>query len=282
LFTSLPSHLIVAAAVAAALCVASATKGQDEPEFKFGAIEIAASGDGDGAAALASGMSSIAIGGPGGFISSNLLGGVDPNNRSQLFQLLSNDSIRRELKLTEEQQQGVAQIIQENGKRMQERVRQAIAQGGGGIGSLRLDFSELMRVQREQSEAAIEEILLPEQLKRVRQLAYQIEIAQEGLGESLVNGRLGKDIGVYDQQKQQLTDRARDIEQELRAVIAKAHSAARMKLFAELTPDQRKAAEELVGDYFQYEESNLRGLMKGQLKKVEERRDRDRSPRKDR
>ncbi len=73
---------------------------------------------------------------------------------------------------------------------------------------------ELIAESRKQSEAALEEILLPNQLKRIRQLAYQVEIAKLGLSESLTDGRLGKDIGVNDNQKQHLAEKAAAVEAE--------------------------------------------------------------------
>ncbi len=242
----------------------------DAQELQIQSFQFKSTADGEEGAGgeladgIASGMASIAIGGPDGVVSlGGPLGGIDPNSRSQLFDLLSNDSIRRELKLSEPQVAGVKQIMRDSSKRMQEYIRAAMAAGDGKIN---LDIGGLMKEKQAEAELAIEEILLPEQLKRVRQLAYQIEVSTDGLGESLVNGRLGQDVGVYEDQKQHLTDRARVIEEELRLVIAKAHAAARAQLFAELTPDQRKEAESLLGEFFRYEQPNLKALLRAQTK----------------
>lgn len=54
-----------------------------------------------------------------------------------------------------------------------------------------------------------------------------------------------------------MTDKALAIEAEAQAAIAAIRSRARAELFAELTPDQRKAAEALLGNYFEYEEPSL-------------------------
>lgn len=250
-------------------------------ELQVQAFQFKSSADGeegaDGAGlaeGIAGGMS-IAVGGPDGVMSlGGPLGGVDPNNRSQLFDLLSNGSIRRELKLTDPQLEGVRSIMRESSKRMQEYVRAAMAAGDGKIN---LDIGQLMKEKRAEAELAIEEILLPEQLGRLRQLAYQIEVATDGLGESLVNGRLGRDVGVYEDQKQHLTDRAEVIEAELRVAIAKAHAAARAKLFAELTPDQRKQADALLGEYFQYEQPNLKAMLREQTQAKDQAKDQNKS-----
>ncbi len=88
--------------------------------------------------------------------------------------------------------------MQESQKRISETVRANMAAGKGNFGA---GISELVAESRKASEAAIEEILLPEQLSRVRQLAYQVEIAQLGLGEGAHIGTVGKEIDVHEDQK---------------------------------------------------------------------------------
>jgi hypothetical protein len=90
-------------------------------------------------------------------------------------------------------------------------------------------------------------------------------VAQLGLGDSLTSGRLGKEVDVHDNQKQHLTDKANAIEEEARLAIAKIRAAARDKLLAELAPEQRKKANELLGPYFAYEEPNLAKTIQRQI-----------------
>ncbi len=210
---------------------------------------------------MAAGAASVLVPSGGSLSMLNPLGGVDPNDRSQLFNLLSNPSVRQELKLTDEQSAGVQQIVEASTKRSRELIARMLAeqsqQGGNAIRLGGADFRALRDEAAAQAETAIEEILLPEQMKRIRQLAYQIEVAQQGLGEALLNGRLGAEIEVHENQKQHLSDKAAEIEADARAAIANIKARARGKLLAELTPDQRQAAEERLGDYFDYEELSL-------------------------
>ena len=218
---------------------------------------------------IAEGVAGFSFASPGGSFSIGSPGGVNPGSRSQLFNLLSNESVRRELKLGEEQYAGVKQINAEAQKRMSELFRARVMQSGKGSTSISVGGGELQEIINENqrvAEEAIEEILLPEQLERVRQLAYQVQVAQVGLGEALVNGKLGQEIGVFEDQKQNLTDRAAKIEAEARAAILKIRAEARAKLFKELSPEQRKKAEELLGDYFEYEEPSLQKQLQESLK----------------
>lgn len=191
---------------------------------------------------------------PSGGLSATSMFGVDPNSRSALFNLLANESVRRELQLKDDEYASVKKIMQESQKRLSDTIRANMAAGNKDIGA---GLSELMAASKKASEAAIEEILLPAQLARIRQLAYQVEITQIGLGDSLTSGRLGKEIDVHEDQKQHLIDKAAAIEAETRLAIAKIRAAARDKLLAELAPEQRKKAEELLGPHFEYEEPNI-------------------------
>jgi len=188
--------------------------------------------------------------------------GVDPNNKSALFNLLNNESVRRELQLSEAQQQGAKKILDQSSRKLNELVRNSIQQGR----SLRdAGVAELMAANRDEAEAAIEEILLPDQLKRIRQLAYQIEVARSGLGPALTGGRLGKEIGVNDNQKQNLTEKAAAIEEEARLAIIRIRAQAQAKLLNELSSEQRTAAEELLGNYFLFEEPKFEQRLKQSL-----------------
>lgn len=244
-------------------------------------IQVLSVADGDAPPGLAEELAegaagmSFSVGGPGSFSFGSSLGGVDPNNRSQLFSLLTNESVRNELKLSEEQYDGAKKIMAESRNRMSELIRNQMKNSSGGR-SVRIggsEFSKLMEENRAQAETAIEEILLPTQLERVRQLAYQIEVSQDGMGEALTAGRLGQEIGVHEDQKQNLVDRAAKIEAEAQAAIIAIRAKAREKLFKELTPEQRKSAEKLLGPYFQYEEPSMGQQLRKSMKSFRANRD---------
>ena len=253
-----------AAVVFFAVMMASSAVGQELQVFQFSTTSPEGSQDGKQPRISVGGLSGVALDSGGAMLGGGTVFGVDPNNRSALFNLLANESVRRELQLKEEQIASVQKIQQETQKRMSEVMRANMAAGNPPVNGVR----ELMEEGRKTAESSIEEILLPEQLARVRQIAYQIEIAQVGLGESLTSGRLGKEIDVHDDQKQHLTDKATAIEAETRLAIAKIRAAAREKLLAELAPEQRKKAEALVGPYFEYEEPNFAKALHQRIKQV--------------
>ncbi|GAB5403744.1 MAG: hypothetical protein Aurels2KO_19750 [Aureliella sp.] len=210
--------------------------------------------------------SSVTLAAPG--VGGGMFGRVNPNDRSDLFSLLSNESVRKELKLTEQQYEGVKAVRKQSQQRLGELIKTSMQKSEDGR-SIKLggtSFQTIIAENKKAADAAIEEILLPEQLKRVQQLAYQIDVERTGLGASLVEGRLGKDIGVYDNQKQSLTDLAAAIDAETKKAIAKIKADARKQLLSSLPPEQRKQAEELLGEYFDYEAVTLEQQLQRSLR----------------
>ena len=192
------------------------------------------------------------------------LNGVDPNNATALFNMLSNESVRRELKLTDQQFSSAAEIMQASSRRISELVKANISEGKAfKINGLR----ELTEELRQEAEGAIEEILLPEQLKRLKQLAYQIDMARSGLTETVVHGKLGQEIGIVEGQKTPLEERAQKIEAKVQAEIARIRQVAREEFLKELNAEQRQKAQQLIGDYFDYQEPSLAQSIKQKLRK---------------
>lgn len=189
--------------------------------------------------------------------------GINPDSKSSLFRMLGNESVRSELKLTEQQRTSAQRILDESNQRMSDLVKKSIREGRGINGT---QIAEFTSASRKEAEAAIEEILLPAQLKRIRQLAYQVEVSRSGLGEALTTGRLGKEVGVTDNQKQHLSEKAAAIEAELRQAIVKLRSAAQAKLLEELSTQQRQEAHEMLGDYFYFEEPSIEQSIRQNLK----------------
>lgn len=265
---SLPVSFLRVSAVAVLLTVPAAARAQGTAIQIIGGSELSEALTDGGEVSMSFGGPSFSMGTP--------IGMVNPKSRSELFNLLTNESVRKELKLSEEQYEGAQKIMKASQKRMSDLLKaQMSKKDGGGILSFGgADFRELMEENREQAESAIEEILLPAQLERVQQLGYQIDIHQEGgTGESLVNGRLGEEIGVREEQKRLLAEKAAKIEAEAKAAIIAIRAQARAKLFKELVPEQRKAAEELLGDFFLFEEPSLGQRIRKSMKQVNEQRE---------
>ncbi len=188
---------------------------------------------------------------------------ADPNNSSALTGLLQQDKIRSELKITPEQIAGIEKLQKKSNQLLSSAVQAMMKARSNGGGNL--DLSTLQEAKdnvRDLTDRGIEEILLPEQFERIRQIAFQVEISRMGLGPSLTRGKLGESVGVRNEQKPDLIRLATKIEEETTAKIAQIRREAREELVATLDEDQQAKVIELIGDYFDYSAPTMDDMMK--------------------
>jgi len=178
-----------------------------------------------------------------------LLFGVDPENPSMLFELLSDPQITLELGLSHTESAAVAQVATEYSV---ERRRL------GHLGVEPSQLAEIKALHQEldvQNVAALEEILTPQRLDRLKQLAYRMDISKIGLTNSLLDGRLASVAGVYDNQRERIGRRGAEIEAQLEARIAELRIEAEQKILDELlSSEQSKRVKAAVGPMFNYQE----------------------------
>lgn len=193
---------------------------------------------------------------------SALQAGPDTNDPADLTQLLNDAQVRSELErtkqsLSKEQLSGL-DVIRNNfvNRLTVEELRQVP------------DLELFLAAQRSNHMAAIEELLLPGQLKRLKEVASRIEIAIVGYGSALDCGRLGELVGVYENQKSRLYDREAKIRAEVELEAAELKSEAEDRILALLTDEQRKKFRLLVGGHFEFQDtSEIQVRAQGYLEK---------------
>ena len=102
--------------------------------------------------------------------------------------------------------------------------------------------------------SAIEEILLPEQAQRFAQVALRAEVYRSGLGVALLNGRLGNEVEIYENQRANLMDKFVAIEQRTKLEIERIRRQAELSMMNELSAEQRLQVDQALGKYFSYYE----------------------------
>lgn len=177
-------------------------------------------------------------GGRGGF------GG--PGGGGGLGMLLRSDEVRSELELLDDQVEKLQAIEEE----MRDKIRQEM--GGRMRGGERPDF-EAMRAtfdeMRKEVETKIGEVLTTQQMDRLRQIETQQQINNGG-ARSLMGGPLADKLGLTDDQKEQLREKAREVEAKLQEKMAAARAEAREEMLTVLTSEQRATLDELTGTPF--------------------------------
>jgi Spy/CpxP family protein refolding chaperone len=178
--------------------------------------------------------------------------------------LLQDDSVRRELELTDEQS-GKLRDIQDG---LREEI-QSQAQGFN-FGDLR-DLSEEERQHRfaefrkrrdeitAKSQKEVDQVLLPNQRERLKQLAVQQQIRFQGVQGALAAGTLAEKLNVTDEQKEKLAEKAREVHKKLQEAIEKARQEAQDEIVSVLSPEQQAQLKEMMGSSFVFQSPGFGG-----------------------
>jgi Spy/CpxP family protein refolding chaperone len=177
---------------------------------------------------------------PGGFGAFGGFGG--------LADVLRREDVRKELELLEDQLQKLEKLAESR----REKVRQAFS---GAEGSSREERFQKMRQQlqklQQETDREIGEVLLPHQMKRLRQLALQLRL--RGGAQALLNDRTTEELGLSAEQKENLQKKAAEVEEQLRKKYAELRKQAQDEILRSLTPAQQAKWKELVGDPFEFQ-----------------------------
>ncbi len=190
-----------------------------------------------------------------------------------MMNLLQNKSIRDEIELVDgqyEKMQNVNKTVQEE---IMKQVKGLMEPAGGGKGrteSTRLraqnlaDLMKKMKKQKEAAESQLKELLLPHQIKRLQELAYQVSLKNGGgTVDALTRGKLKEELELNDKDVEKLKMKSRELNLRLEKEIAALREKARKDLLDELSGKQKAKLKELVGDDFELKEPNRRSRLIG-------------------
>ncbi len=210
--------------------------------------------------------SSNGIGTSSGVFGSTTAGG-------DMMKLLQNKSIRDEIELVDgqyEKMQNVNKTVQEE---MMKQIKGLMEPAGGGkdrTESTRLraqnlaDLMKKLKKQKEAAESQLKELLLPHQIKRLQELAYQVSLKNGGgTVDALTRGKLKEELELNDKDVEKLKMKSRELNLRLEKEIAALREKARKDLLDELSGKQKAKLKELVGDDFELKEPNRRSRLIG-------------------
>jgi Spy/CpxP family protein refolding chaperone len=202
-----------------------------------------------------SGLSSVKAqppgGGPGGF-GFGFGGG--------LADVLRREDVQKELELLDDQVEKLRQL----GESQRDRMREKFAGLQDVPREDRMEKArELMRKAQQDTEEEIGKILLPFQMKRAKQLAFQIRM-RGGATRAMLSDPVAEELGLTESQKERIRTKAEQLEEELRKKIAELRTQAQDELLKELTPPQQAQWKEMVGDPFEFQRIEFPRLGGGQ------------------
>jgi hypothetical protein len=187
-------------------------------------------------------------GGPGGFFGGGGVAG-----------LLQMPEVQREVELTDDQKTELGKLRTE----IRDQIRNQMQDSFNGMRDLSDDERQAridqIRAQmdtiRKDVEAKLQKILLPNQFDRLKQIDLQSRVQREGAA-ALTSGDVADQLGLTDDQKEQIQQKADQVQQDLQAKIRQARLDARNQLLDVLTADQRTKLETLMGAQFDLPEPN--------------------------
>ena len=181
------------------------------------------------------------------------------------FSMLNNPSVQKDLQLVDEQMQQIKEINREFGEKIKNRIEELKDGSNGSLQSAGL--GQLIEELKQQQQEQIQSILLPNQQQRLDQVARQMKLRHLGTAQTLTS-HLAKELELTAEQQARIESRAKELQQEITAKMADLKAKAKEDLLNELTRDQRKKLEELVGDEFVEKEEDsqpgVRRIMKPQ------------------
>ncbi len=168
--------------------------------------------------------------------------------------LLQREDVQGELDLLDDQKKQLTDLREKS----TEKMREAFRAGAGGGGD-REALQATMRKFTEETQAELDKVLLPHQSKRLKQLETQLAMRGRGVLGAL-GGDLAEKIGIAEDQREKLREKAQDLDNELRKKTAELRKQAQDQLLASLTEEQRKQFNEMIGEPFEFKDEPGQGF----------------------
>lgn len=215
------------------------------------------------ALALLLGSSAVAqpgggFGGRGGFGRGGGFGGPGGG----MTGLLMSEDVRRELEITDDQLadlESMGEELRDQMRSMFEGMRDlSPEERRDRFATMREDMEEIQA----QAEERINEVLLPHQVARLREINLQQQVRRGGL-QGALRGELAEELGITEEQREQMAAKAEELQQELQQKIEQLRKDAQEELMGLLTPEQRSKIESMMGSEFEMQTPAFGGRFGG-------------------
>ncbi len=190
----------------------------------------------------------IMSGSPGGFSFMSGMGSDFTMPAPDPFGMLGNPSVQKDLELVGDQLKEVQDMQATFAQQMKDQLGDITK---GGLSKDRLkELPALMEKLKAQQREKMESMLLPHQVERLKQVAFQTHMKQAGTAGALASKKVAEALGISEEQIKKMKKRSKEINERLAKDMAELKEKAKDELLNELTPDQRKKLTGLTGDKF--------------------------------
>jgi hypothetical protein len=182
--------------------------------------------------------------------------------QSEDLGLLVNDEVQAELDLVDDQVEGVKSLELEMRSKMRDmfnaRREEMSGKSDDGRRKAWSGIQDDMKKVYEELKPKVDEILLPEQLKRLAEIKMQSQMKQSGgiLGGQAADA-LREKLNISDEQLAEMKEKAKSASKKLEAKVAKLRLEAEAEVMSVLSAEQRDQYKMMMGETFKM--SNDRG-----------------------
>ncbi len=184
-------------------------------------------------------------GGPGGF--GDMFGSS---------MLLRDEKVQDEIGITEEQKDELRVMAEEMRDEVGSRMRDIFSGMRDMSPEERQERMDEVRGEMEQIrddiEGRVKNVLTPSQFDRIKQITLQQQMRNQG-AEGALSGRLAEELGLTEEQKEQLREKAQQVREDMQKKMADIRKQAEDELLSVLTPTQREKLKSMLGDDFEVE-----------------------------
>jgi Spy/CpxP family protein refolding chaperone len=193
-------------------------------------------------------------GGRGGF------GGGRGGGGFGMTGLLMNEDVQKEIELVDDQVDELQQLGEELRDEMRSEMGSMFQEMRDATDeereAMREEIGEKMAEFQKKAEGRVKDVLLPHQFDRLKQINTQQQLNAGG-GQGLMRGPLAEELGITDAQREELAEKAREVQEEMQKKIAELRAEAQDDLLSVLKPEQRKKLESMMGEKFEMEQPDF-------------------------
>lgn len=168
------------------------------------------------------------------------------------FGLLGRSDVQGALDLVPEQVERFKEVQKKFNERMSDVTKQMRSGGRLNLdGEMIEKLKQVSKEIKDEKREEIEGLLLPGQLERLKQVALQMKMKQQGTINALRGKEIAEALGLDEDQIESLREKSKEISARMQEEMEALREKARKDLLSELTSDQQKKLEELMGEDFE-------------------------------
>jgi Spy/CpxP family protein refolding chaperone len=177
------------------------------------------------------------------------------NPMGELLPWLHSRQMEQELEIVAEQKEALAKLQKQTMEDMNKLYKEAQT---GDQRDVTKRYYELSAAMGADTDKRVKAILLPGQIRRLRQIALQMKLGGAAYGhvDGLINGFVADELQLTEAQKRQLKEKQKeitaDIQRKTQEFYKELRESSHQELLSVLTPEQRKKLDDLTGEKFEW------------------------------